>query len=411
MTSAVPRTASSLLVLVALATSTTADASPAPTPAPPPGGPPAATVGPASGALRVGGRDASGPGLVPASTTGPATPRADGGATRRLRFGVYPWAPVGATDPVAGPRPEDPPRTLANVRDLAGSRPFVVRLYGEYSGEDVHAAGRLLDDARWWSHHGLRVEMALRYRPAGPELARAYGPWVRWVARRLARIKGVVAIQVGNEANNHDAAAAADGAYPGAARAIARAVPVARRAVVAAGRRDIGIGINWAAGKRPCARGSFWRTLRSAGGSSFASSLSWVGVDVYPGTWSAPARGSAPGASAVDRTVTQTLRCARTRHIPDAGLPRRVRITVAETGYPTGAQRSESTQQAVLVATVGAVQRVAARYGVTDLRWFSLRDSNTASGQLENGYGLLRDDHSPKPAYASYRDLVAGLGR
>jgi hypothetical protein len=347
--------------------------------------------------------------VLAAPAAGPTDAAAVGG--RPLRFGVYPWGTVGATDPVAGARAEDPERSLAAVRALQGAKDFVVHLYGQYDGTDEGAADRLLRDARWWSDHGLLVEPVLRYRPARAELAGGYGAWVRWTARRLARIPGVVAIQVGNEANNHDAAAAADGAYPGAVRAVARATPVARRAVLAAGRRDIGVGVNWAAGRRPCADGRFWRELGRAGGRAFASAVSWVGVDVYPGTWSAPSASAPPTAAAVGRTVTDTLRCARRRHLPAAGLGRRVALTVAETGYPTDPSRPEATQRDVLAATVRAVDRVRVAYGVTDLRWFSLRDANTASGQLENGYGLLRDDLSPKPAFGTYRRLVAQRGR
>lgn len=49
-------------------------------------------------------------------------------------------------------------------------------------------------------------------------------------------------------------------------------------------------------------------------------------------------------------------------------------------------------------------------HGVTDLRWFSLRDANAGSGQLENGYGLLGDDYSPKPAFAAYQRIIASEG-
>lgn len=350
--------------------------------------------------VSVGAADAAAPEAPPRATGGPP-----------LRFGVYPWGTVGATDPVAGARPEVPGRSLDAVRRLQGGRAFVVRLYGAYSGTDRLAARRLLDDARWWSAHGLRVEMALRYRPTRRALAAGYGPWVRRVARRLAAVDGVVAIQVGNEPNNHDAADAADGAYPGATGAVARAVPIARRAVVAAGRRDIGIGVNWAAGSRPCSSSRFWRALRRAGGTPFVRAVAWVGVDVYPGTWTAPSQTGAPSAEQVGAIVTRTLRCVRTRHLRAAGLGHRVRLTVAETGFPTDPRRTEDDQRAVLQATVEAVLRVRGRYGVTDLRWFALRDGNTASGQLENGYGLLRDDHTPKPAFWAYRDLVAATGR
>ena len=343
---------------------------------------------------------------APASTASAAT-----APERPLRFGVYPWGNVGATDPVYGATPESPQLSLDAVRELRGNKSFVVHLYGAYTGTDEAAASRLLRDARWWSDHGIQVEMVLRYRPARRALAPGYSSWVRWTAKRLARIRRVVAIQVGNEANSRDAAAAADGAYPGAVTRIARAVPVARRAVVGAGRRDIGIGVNWAAGRRPCSSGSFWRGLRKAGGRSFSRSVGWVGVDVYPGTWTGPSRSATPTPAQVDRVITSTLRCARKRHLPAAGLGRRVSLTVAETGYPTDPSRSEELQQTVLVSTVGAVLRVAGRYGVTDLRWFPLRDANTGSGQLENGYGLVRDDATRKAAFWTYRDLVAGSGR
>lgn len=68
-----------------------------------------------------------------------------------------------------------------------------------------------------------------------------------------------------------------------------------------------------------------------------------------------------------------------------AGLARTVTITVAETGYPTDLDRSETTQASVLRQTISSVMKARSLYGVTNLRWFS-RDANTASGQLENGY-------------------------
>jgi exo-beta-1,3-glucanase (GH17 family) len=93
-----------------------------------------------------------------------------------------------------------------------------------------------------------------------------------------------------------------------------------------------------------------------------------------------------------------------------AGLSSAATITVAETGYPTDAARSEATQASVLKNIIGSVQSVAPAYGVTDLQWFSLRDANTASGQLENGYGLLHDDYSPKPAFTAYQQIIATQG-
>jgi hypothetical protein len=220
-----------------------------------------------------------------------------------------------------------------------------------------------------------------------------------------------VAIQVGNEANADGSPAASDGAYPGAVQAVAQGVTAARAAVIAARRADIGIGFNWAAGGSPCALDPFFAQLRRDGGSAFVNAVGWVGIDVYPGTWSAPARSVYPSSSLIANSVTSSLGCLRTKQMPSAGLSRSVSITVAETGYPTDPTRSEQTQVAVLREIVAATQSVSRAYGVTALRWFGLRDANTASGQLENGYGLLRDDYSPKPAFDAYRQIIAASGR
>jgi hypothetical protein len=232
---------------------------------------------------------------------------------------------------------------------------------------------------------------------------------VRAVATRLAALPGVVEIQIANEVNN-TAASAGDGSYPGAITAVAQGVPAARQTVIAAGRSDIKVGFNWAAGTSPCSTDPFWSNLRHAGGSAFTSAVGWVGIDIYPGTWSAPAPSVYPTASLVSTSVTDGLRCLRTQHMPAAGLSSAATITVAETGYPTDPSRSEATQTSVLQNTISSVQSVSQVYGVTDLQWFSLRDANTASGQLENGYGLLHDDYSPKPAFAAYQQIVATQG-
>lgn len=328
----------------------------------------------------------------------------------RLRFGVYPWANAGAIAQVDPALADQPFKALSAVQQLQGSRSMTVHLYGQYTGTDPREADALISDATWWSANGVGVEMVLRYRPAGAQLAGGFVPWVATVARRLAAISGVHAIQVGNEANNTASAAAGDGAYPGAVAALAAGIPAARAAVIAAGRADIRIGFNWAAGQSPCQLDPFFASLRRAGGQAFAASVQWVGIDVYPGTWSAPSRSVFPTTALIQSSVESSLSCLRTLQMPAAGLGPGVTITVAETGYPTDARRTEATQVAVLRALVAAVLSVSRPLGVTDLRWFDLRDANTASGQLENGYGLMRDDYSPKPAFTAFADLVASNG-
>lgn len=330
---------------------------------------------------------------------------------QRLRFGIYPWAAPGAVSPVSPPVADDPHKALSAVKSLRGEESMTVHIYGQYTGEDPGEADALLSDARWWSDNGMRVETVLRFRPARSDLAPGYVPWVEAVTARLASIAGVAAIQIGNEANNSASAAGSDGAYPGAVQAIASGVPAARQAVIAAGRPDIRIGFNWAAGTTPCQPDPFFSALRQAGGQALAEATGWVGIDVYPGTWSDPAPSVYPSSERVRSSIVSSLGCLRQVQMPQAGLLSSTTITVAETGWPTGANRSELTQAAVLRAIVGAARSVSGLYGITDLRWFDLRDANTASGQFENGYGLLRDDYSAKPSFAAYRELIAADGR
>jgi hypothetical protein len=58
---------------------------------------------------------------------------------------------------------------------------------------------------------------------------------------------------------------------------------------------------------------------------------------------------------------------------------------------------------------VRAVHDFRGTYGVTDYRWFDLRDHNTSSSNFQHHYGVLRDDYSPKPAFEAYRRLVNEL--
>ena len=48
---------------------------------------------------------------------------------------------------------------------------------------------------------------------------------------------------------------------------------------------------------------------------------------------------------------------------------------------------------------------------MTDYRWFNLRDNNSGGADLFSAVGLLRDDYSRKPAFASYRRAIRLHGR
>ena len=167
------------------------------------------------------------------------------------------------------------------------------------------------------------------------------------------------------------------------------------------------IGFSWAAtGDSPAA--SFWRYLGEHGGSAFARALDWVGVDVYPGTWG-PQIDAHNLSAGTTEALERTFADLRDQYMPLAGIPARVALHVAENGFPTGPGRTEAMQVTAVRAALETVNRDRGRYNITDYRWFDLRDADSTGPSFESQYGLLRDDYSPKPAFAVFRGLVARL--
>jgi hypothetical protein len=86
-----------------------------------------------------------------------------------------------------------------------------------------------------------------------------------------------------------------------------------------------------------------------------------------------------------------------------AGIASRTPIHVTETGWPTGADRDEDKQVRILCSIAEAIRDTGE---VTVYELFSLRDG-ISNGGWQNGFGLLRDDYSPKPAFEAVRRLIA----
>ncbi|HEY1591379.1 MAG TPA: hypothetical protein VGF81_06275 [Solirubrobacteraceae bacterium] len=97
--------------------------------------------------------------------------------------------------------------------------------------------------------------------------------------------------------------------------------------------------------------------------------------------------------------------------MPLAGIPGTIPLHISETGYPTGPGRTPAMQVTSLRSGLAAIERARRTYNVTSYCWFDLRDSDSSSSSFQSQYGLLRDDYSPKPAFAVYRRLVAKLTR
>jgi hypothetical protein len=332
-------------------------------------------------------------------------------ATAPLVFGVYPGGAAGTVGPAGQTRPEVPEARKKALRQLRGRvRPFVLHLYESYTRPSDAAAvpASLAEQIADYTADDFHVELVLAYRPANPagDVA-GFTEYVRARVRQLAPNAHVVSMQVTNEANVAGAPGAADGAYAGVRNALVRGVIAAKEEARRAGRGDLRIGFNWAY-QRGSAEAAFFSALRAAGGRAFADAVDWVGVDAYPGTWG-PELGAGDRAAAVRSATLDAMRMLRRTLLPRAGLSR-AKLHFSESGYPTGPGRSETMQRTVLRAAVRAVAASRATYGVTDYRWFDLRDANTADTSFESHYGLTHDDYSPKPAFFTYRDLIARLG-
>jgi hypothetical protein len=59
---------------------------------------------------------------------------------------------------------------------------------------------------------------------------------------------------------------------------------------------------------------------------------------------------------------------------------------------------------------VRTVNRFRGTFGVTDYRWFNLRDGDSASPLLFQRFGLLESDYDREPAFDRYSRLVGELG-
>lgn len=334
-----------------------------------------------------------------------------GSAHAPLRFGIYPGGPAGSVDPKAPPRPENPAKRLAALQSLRGSSPFVVRLYSAWTGDAAadDVSGWLDGEIAAYTAAGLQVELAVRYKPAtgGPA---AFAEYIRGIVRRYGADDGFVSLQVTNEANLPGAPDASDGAFPGAAEAVVQGVIAAKDQARRDGRGGLRIGFSWAYDERPLASGEFWARLGRIGGRAFAEAVDWVGLDTYPGTWTPQLAISSILPGLAGSAVKESVRALRDCYMPMAGLGRATSIQIAENGFPTGPGRSEELQAQVLDQMVRSVVAISATYGVSDYRWFDLRDSSSADPSMESQYGITRDDYSHKPAFATYRDLVARHG-
>jgi hypothetical protein len=330
----------------------------------------------------------------------------------RVRFGIGPrLAGESGTRQTVATVAEDPAKRDAALRRLRGDRFFAVRLNRLFMEDGAAGIRRFKVLARRFARQRMEVELQVRYHPA-PADDGDIAKWLRYV-RRVVRefgpIRAVTGLQITNEVNISYSPNTSDGAYRRATEALIEGVVAAKRESRRLGHDHQEIGFNFAWRFDAAADTAFWETLGRRGGARLRRHTDWVGLDLYPGTFT-------PGvlfpATIVDHGDAWLEGVAQTRdcYLPKAGFTRRVPLRIEETGYATGPGRSERVQATATAAFARQAHRFRGTYNITDFRFFGLRDNNSRGPTFQQHFGLLRDDYSEKPAFGAYRRAVARYG-
>lgn len=328
----------------------------------------------------------------------------------RLRFGIGPRlageAGAGNATPLT---PENFDKRDAALVKLKGDRFFAVRLNRLFMADGRAGIAQFKALADRFTKLGIDVELQVRYHPR----PRDDGNIAKWLAfvRRVIKTFGpnkrVTGFQITNEVNLRISPNTSDGAYKRAVRALVSGVAAAKRESLRHGYSWQQIGFNYAYRFGDDNDAGFWDAVGTLGGTKLRRYTDWVGIDLYPGTY-VPALSKVVNlGDAFLEGIAQVREC----YMRKAGFTRSTPLRIEETGFPTGPNRpGKAVQARALTAIVKTASNYRGTYNIRDLRWFGLRDNNSNGPDFQSYFGLLRDDYSPKPAFATYRDLIARYG-
>lgn len=327
-----------------------------------------------------------------------------------IRFGVAPLAAGSAGTTQGEPVPVDRAKETAALGALRPPhRQLVLRLNRMFWADGVGGIRRYARIVDRYARAGFDTELQVRYHPPEGHEGDMKG-WKRYVRRAvtiLGRRSSVVALSITNEANSPVSPNTSDGSYEGVRRAIVAGTLAANRRLREIGRRDIELGFSFAWRWAPDSDRSFWEEIGRRGGERFQSAVDYVGLQIYPGLVFPPA--PRPGRSAGDEVI-EALTLLRRCYMPKAHLGRGVELWVTENGYATNLGRTDGSQRGDLDSTLDSVRRWSGTLGISDYRYFNLRDNDSSGTDLFDAVGVLRDDYSHKPAFATLRRHIADDG-
>jgi hypothetical protein len=326
--------------------------------------------------------------------------------TRTLRFGIDPELAGSAGSVQNKVKPINESKSIASLRALRPhGKELVLRINRMFEADGEAGIRRFKRTIDAYTHAGFDTELQVRYHPAASQVG-DIPAWLRYV-RRVVDVFGpnrhLLAMTITNEINLAFSPNTSDGAYPGAEQALVQGIVAAHREAQRRGFRQLRFGFTFAYRFNPVTDAALFTGLRS-GGAVFRSALGFVGVDYYPELY--PGR-STPIPSATRQMMGTMRRC----FMRLGGLGPRVPIWITESGVDTPPGRiSQRQQRSDLVQIIDTIKRAANTFGVTDYRWFNLRDNLSTAQAFGETTGLLTDDYGRKLAFAAYRHLIEQFG-
>lgn len=330
--------------------------------------------------------------------------------SQAIRFGITPL-PAGTSGGVQEqPVPEDQTQADLALRALdPPGRELVMRINRVFESDGQDGIDRAVSLEQHYSQLGFKVESQVRYHPTEAENG-DMSSWVQYVRHATAALApnpSLVALTITNEVNFPSSPNTSDGAYKDALEALVLGVVAAREELNQLGRSDVALGFSYAYRYLPNSDADFWKGIAQDATPAFRRALDYVGVQLYPGLVYPPAL--TPGETAGDATL-EALALVRDCYMPLAQLGNHVKLWITENGYATNLGHTEAEQEQDLSSTLSDVYRYSGTFGVTDYRYFNLRDNVPNGTDLFDDVGLLRSDYTQKPAFSTYRNGVAQYG-
>lgn len=318
---------------------------------------------------------------------------------QQFLFGIYPGGELGSDEGLLTGSPDDPVQIENALQTLQGNsaRPFIIRSYARFCDVDASST-RMPQPYTQYCKEERRLDLVAMFQSERGDVA----GFVKFV-RGLIRLHGknLYAIQITEEANFTEGPPIIDGPYPNVREALVQGVIAAKQEAQQLG-LTVQVGFNSTPTFGPAIE--FWSNLAAIGGKSFIAALDYVGLDFFPDVFMPVA----PDGEAGDlrESIIGLLDAMRNHWLPLAGISPSVQIHITEHGWPTGLGRSQERQNIVIETVIRTLYEIRERFNITRYMMFDLRDADSSKTDFFYQFGLLHDDYTAKPAFATFCKLI-----